>query len=91
MDVTYEVDFSDSVNTAVSSLPEVGILENPDMHEVALSRMSAMTLEDPRADVMDDQVISDFWESGCSCSKWNGKDCGRQFSVSHVQEIRMQH
>ena len=61
----------------MSSLPEVGIVENPDMHEVALSRMSAMTLEDPHADVMGDQAISDFWESGCSGPKWNGKDCER--------------
>ena len=48
MGVTYEVDFPDSVNTAVcemSSLPEVGILENLDMHEVALRRMSAMNFD----------------------------------------------
>ena len=51
------------------------------MHEVALSKMST--------DIVDDQVISEFWRSSCGCSKWNGKTCVWQFSISFIQEVRM--
>ena len=67
---------------------DVGIIDNSDVHEVALSRMSTMTLEDSPAEITDD--ISEFVENGCGCSKWNGKSCVKQFSVSHIQEIRLQ-
>ncbi len=96
LDVMSELDDAESVPSGFdatlleSSQPGVEIVENSDMHEVAFSRMATMTLGDSPAEVMDDQSISEFYENGCGCSKWNGKDCVKQFSISHIQEIRMQ-
>ncbi len=95
MDVMHEMDVMDELDETESdahllecSQREVGIIDNSDVHEVALSRMSTMTLEDSPAEITDD--ISEFVENGCGCSKWNGKSCVKQFSVSHIQEIRLQ-
>ena len=95
MNVMYEhEDDPESVDsgsdTEESPVPEVGMVTNSDMHEAALSRMSRMNLEHQPADITDDQAISEFWTSGCGCSKWNGKNCVRQFSISFIQEVRMQ-
>ncbi len=96
LDVMNELDDSESVHGGSdatlleSSQPEVEIVENSDMHEVAFSRMATITLDDSPTDVMDYHSISEFFDNGCGCSKWNGKNCVKQFSVSHIQEIRMQ-
>ena len=89
MNVMYEhEDDPESVDsgsdTEESPVPEVGMVTNSDMHEAALSRMSIMNFENQPADITDDQAISEFWTSGCGCSKWNGKNCVRQFSISFI-------
>lgn len=58
-------------------------------YEAALGRLSRMNLECQLQDISDDKAISDFWENGCGCFKWNGKNCIQQFSVSHIKEVRM--
>lgn len=31
--------------------------------------------------------VLSFFEEGCGCSKWNGKNCIHQFSQAHVSEL----
>jgi len=49
-----------------------------------------MQLEDPLTEGVDDQTVSEYLESGCSCSYWNGENGVKHFSVGHLQQIIMQ-
>ena len=91
LDLISEFDDAESgIGATLLEASQVGIIENSDMHEVALSRMSTMTVDDSPADGMDDKRMVEFFENGCGCSRWNGKSCVKQFSMSHIQEIQMQ-
>ena len=65
------------------------IATDSNTYEAALGRLSRINLEYRPQDIGDEQIISDFLENGCGCSKWNGNDCIQQFFVGHIKEVRM--
>ena len=48
-----------------------------------------VSLELRPCDIDEDQVVEEFMRRGCSCTKWGGKACSRQFTTEHVKATRL--
>ncbi len=67
---------------AVSEEPCLQSLENS-----AVSCMAAVECELRSEDEKEEILVSSFFEEGCGCSKWEGKNCVNQFSLVHVRDV----
>ena len=62
--------------------------EEPSLQSSALSCLANVDFRPE--DVDEGKNVLSFFEEGCGCSKWNGKNCIHQFSQAHVSDVRLQ-
>ena len=41
------------------------------------------------SDIKDDQLVENLMNTGCGCTKWNGRGCSNQFSTQYIRETRL--
>ena len=69
-------------SSTTSSIETTALLQLGDIDDVGIDYRPV--------DVDEEKVISMFFENGCGCRKWKGKNCIHQFSVKYIQDIRSQ-
>ena len=66
------------------------IQDNEQQVEEAMQRLPLdVPIEDRPIDIQDSQSLTLFMANGCSCSKFGGKPCSTQFTLEHVQTVRL--
>ena len=90
LDVDVQVQSMDSTAVDTDSGEDCAPFITNDMLEVMRhSSDSEMFVDHREKDISDAQSISLFMIHECSCRKFKGKPCSFQFSLEHVQEVRL--
>ncbi len=55
-----------------------------------ISNVSEVPIELRPCDISENQLVEEFMSNGCSCTKWSGKPCSRQFTVTYIKGKRLE-
>ena len=50
---------------------------------------SCIPIEPRQCDKDEDTTVEEFFKKGCSCIKWNGKECFQQFPLHYFKSTRL--